>query len=105
MAQLSGVSSWYWPNPGTEANVALQYVLHPVKQLTCCDGIAGNCCDKVFPDLCLCEDLVNQRDFLNCPQIKDIKDIVSTEGSNILLSNSRVSRSTCARGRSRHFPK
>ena len=66
MAQLSGVSSWYWPNPGTEANVALQYVLHPVKQLTCCDGISGNCCDKLFPDLCLCEDLVTQRDFINC---------------------------------------
>ena len=41
MAQLSGVSSWYWPNPGTEANVALQYILHLVKQLTCCDGISA----------------------------------------------------------------
>ena len=65
----SAAAGWYWPNPGTQDRVALHNVVRKVEKLTCClntPGAFGPCCDTSHPDLCLCEDINTQQDFLNC---------------------------------------
>ena len=69
VTELSGANCWYWPNPGTEANVTLHNIIHGVEQLTCCvntPGAPGPCCDSTYPNLCLCDDIVTRQDFLDC---------------------------------------
>ena len=79
VTELSGANCWYWPNPGTEANVTLHNIIHGVEQLTCCvntPGAPGPCCDSTYPNLCLCDDIVTQQNFLDC--LGKVKDILNT---------------------------
>jgi len=67
VTRKSASNSWYWPNPDTGAEVALQNIIHEVEDLTCCVNTPGApCCDTSYPNLCLCDDINNQDDFLRC---------------------------------------
>jgi len=60
---------WYWPNPETEAYIALKIIIKQVMSLTCCvdtDEGVGPCCKVSHPDLCLCRNITTQIDFLRC---------------------------------------
>ena len=65
----SGASSWYWPSPSNDKDVAVHHVIHGVEQLSCCatrSGIAEPCCTIQRADLCLCDDINNSKDFRKC---------------------------------------
>merc|ERR1712037_106866 len=67
VTRKSASNSWYWPNPDTGAEVALQNIIHEVEDLTCCvDTPGAPCCDASHPNLCLCDDINNQDDFVRC---------------------------------------
>jgi hypothetical protein len=67
VTRKSASNSWYWPNPDTGAEVALQNIIHEVEDLTCCvDTPGAPCCDASHPNLCLCNDINNQDDFVRC---------------------------------------
>ena len=83
MTRKSARNSWYWPNPDTGAEVALQNIIHEVEELTCCvntPGVGGPCCDTSHPDLCICED-INNINFLRCQGIMKPSFILGEKNS------------------------
>jgi len=82
LISTSAKSSWYWPNQGTGAEVALKKTIHDVKHLTCCanplgQGASQPCCEKTHPDLCLCDKITSRKDFLDCQGVKTYEELPS----------------------------